>query len=215
MDKKYILFDLDGTLTDPKIGITSSVQYSLKHFGIDADCDDLVKFIGPPLRDSFQEFYGFTAAEAETAVAKYREYFSDTGIWENTPYPGMLDALQILKKSGLRLAIATSKPTVFATRIAERFGFLSYFDHIEGSELDSTHSEKIDIIESIRRRLDPEHTMQTIMIGDRRFDIDGARQAGVDSIGVTWGYGSIAELEEARATHIVSTWEELLRIIER
>jgi len=212
--KNLCLFDLDGTLTDPKVGITKSVGYALNSFGIRvADIDDLKKFIGPPLRDSFREHYNFSAEETEKAIDKYREYFSETGIFENTLYGGIIDMLDRLKDKKITLAIATSKPTVFAARIAEHLGFRKYFEIIAGSELDGARSRKGEIINYILDAIDPERKKSAVIIGDRKHDIIGGRETGIDSIGVTWGYGSRSELEEAKATWIVHSTDELYRCI--
>jgi phosphoglycolate phosphatase len=210
---KLCLFDLDGTLTDPKTGITKSVAYALNSFGIEIDdLDDLIKFIGPPLRDSFKNFYGFTDAQAEQAVGKYREYFSVTGIFENTLYDGIIKMLSRLKNNGIKMAIATSKPTVYAEKIAENFGFRQYFDAVVGSELDGTRSRKSEVITHALDIVDPNRTMSAVMIGDREHDIFGGRETGIDTIGVTWGYGSRTELENAGARRIVDSLDELVRI---
>jgi len=204
------LFDLDGTLTDPKEGITKSVQHALNYFSIKVSVlDELTKFIGPPLRDSFREFYGFSENDAELAVSKYREYFSETGIFENTLYKGTLELLDKLKSHDITMAIATSKPTVFAEQIAEHFKFKKYFDIIAGSELDGNRSRKSEVIGYVLNSIDAKRNKPTVMIGDRKHDIIGTHEMGIDSIGVTWGYGSRNELEEAKATYIVDSLEEL------
>jgi len=212
--KTLCLFDLDGTLIDPKAGITKAVRYSLKSFGIEAaDLDELEKFIGPPLRDSFREFYNFPEAEAERAITKYREYYSETGIFECSLYAGITDMLARLKDKGVTLAIATSKPTVFAGQIAEHFGFKQYFDFIAGSELNGTRDRKGEVIRYALEMVDSGREKSTVMIGDRKHDIIGARETGIDSIGITWGYGSRAELEEAKPERIADSPQELCRII--
>jgi len=208
------LFDLDGTLTDPKLGITKSVQHALNHFDIQiSNLDQLEKFIGPPLRDSFREFYGFTAAEAELAVAKYREYFPQKGIFENQLYPGILETLAKLQSSGITMAIATSKPTIYAEKIAQHFGFKKHFATIIGSELDGTRSKKSEIIHHVLKEIDPARKMNPLMIGDRHYDIIGANETAIHSIGVTWGYGSQEELTAAGATFIASSQAQLCEII--
>ena len=208
------LFDLDGTLTDPKEGITKSVRYALKSFGIDiADLNELTKFIGPPLRASFREFYDFSEEEAEEAVSKYREYFSETGIFENNLYAGIIELLTHLKDNGITLAIATSKPTVFAEQIAVHFRINQYFDLIAGSELDGARSRKSEVIDYALNIIDPERRISPVMIGDREHDIIGANETGIDSIGVTLGYGTRLELERVNATMIAYSPDELLRMI--
>lgn len=213
-DYQYILFDLDGTLTDPKEGITKSVAYALEYYGICVeDLDALCKFIGPPLKDSFMNFYGFEEAEAEEAVEKYREYFRPTGVFENKVYAGVEDMLKELKASGKRLVLATSKPTVFAVQILEHFNLAQYFEFVAGSELDGTRVKKGDVIAYALEQagiLDKSHA---VMIGDREHDIIGAKQNGLDSIGVLFGYGSRKEHEECGADVIVETVEELREIL--
>jgi len=212
--KDLCLFDLDGTLTDPKEGITKSVSYALNSFGIQvASLDDLVTFIGPPLRDSFRKYFHFTEKETEIAVGKYREYFSETGIFENFLYQGVSEVLEQLKAHGITMVIATSKPTVFAKKITEHFGIRKYFDLIAGSELDGTRSRKSEVIDYALNIVDPLRAKLPVMIGDREHDIIGARETGIDSIGVTWGYGSRMELETAMATRIVDNTNEMCRVI--
>ena len=212
--KDLCLFDLDGTLTDPKIGITKSVNYALGFFDIhEKNLDDLKKFIGPPLRDSFKEYYGFNTSEAEKAVSKYREYFSETGIFENTLYSGITEILSRLKSENILLAIATSKPIVYAERIADHFNLKQYFEVIAGSEFDGTRSRKSEVIEFALNMIDPEREKSAVMIGDRAHDIIGAKETGVDSVGVTWGYGSRTELIEAGATWLADSPDELYSYI--
>ena len=181
--KKYLLFDLDGTLTDPKIGITTCVQYALHSFGIEEpDLDKLEPFIGPPLRDSFMEFYGFTAQQAEEAVAKYRERFQDTGLFENEVYTGIPKMLRELQAKGYFLAVASSKPQVYVERILEHFDLKKYFVVVVGSELDGRRETKDQVVQETLRQLfgeSPVDPAQVYMIGDRKFDVEGARALGV------------------------------------
>lgn len=154
MKYKYLLFDLDGTLTDPMEGITTSVQYALKAFGIEEpDLEKLAPFIGPPLRESFMRLYGFDEAQAEEAVAKYREWFAPKGIFQNTIYPGIREMLEELKTKGKILAVASSKPQVFVEKILRHFGIYDYFTVIVGSELDGTRDRKEEVVEEALRRL--------------------------------------------------------------
>ncbi len=204
-----VLFDLDGTLTDPKIGITKGVQYVLAKAQISVDdLDSLECFIGPPLAVSFREFYGFSDADAQAAVAAYREYYSVTGLYENLLYGGIRELLELLQSQRRKLIVATSKPTVFSKTVVEHFGIAPFFDEIVGSNLDGTLSEKGDIIAHIlkQHQLDPE---KTVMIGDRKFDIIGAQANGMDSIAVGYGYGSGTELLAAQPTHYAGTVDEL------
>ena len=217
--KKYLLFDLDGTLTDPKEGICTCVQYALASFGIqEPDLDKLEPFIGPPLKESFMQFYDMNEEQAQAAVEKYRERFRDTGIFENRLYDGIPQMLRTLNSKGMFLAVASSKPTVFAERILEHFGIRSYFKAVVGSELDGTRTEKNEVVEEALRQLfgdAPVEKNKVYMIGDRRFDIEGAKAQGVDSVGVTYGYGGMEELREARADYIVRSVEELQRFLLR
>lgn len=217
--KQYLLFDLDGTLTDPKLGITTCVQYALAHFGIDEpDLDKLEPFIGPPLKDSFMEFYHMDETQAQAAVDKYRERFRDTGIFENKVYAGIPKMLQTLNARGMHLAVASSKPTVFVERILEHFHIAKYFKVVVGSELDGTRVEKDQVVEEALRQLfggKPVEKEKVYMIGDRRFDVEGARAQGVESVGVTYGYGSMDELKEAKADYIVRSVEELRKFLLR
>lgn len=211
--KNYLLFDLDGTLTDPKVGICTCVQYALASFGIEEpDIEKLTPFIGPPLKGSFMEFYHMDEEQAESAVAKYRERFQDKGLFENELYEGIPEMLEALNSRGMFLAVASSKPTVFVERILEHFHIKKYFKVIVGSELDGTRVNKDEVVEEALRRLfgdKPVDKEKVYMIGDRRFDVEGARAMGVESVGVTYGYGDMEELREAKADYIVRSVEEL------
>lgn len=214
--KKYtnILFDLDGTLTDPKTGITKSVAYALKSFGIEVkDLNSLCKFIGPPLRISFRDYYGFNEDDCFKAIEKYREYFRETGIFENEVYPGVENLLKNLKQSGRHLFIATSKPTVFATRILEHFNLLRYFDYIAGSELDGSRDSKSEVIKFALKENGLTDLTNVVMVGDREHDVIGAIENNIDVIGVLYGYGDRAEIEKASATYIVETVDELSELL--
>lgn len=214
MKYSYILFDLDGTLTDPKEGITTSVQYALKAFGIEeSDKDKLTPFIGPPLKDSFMEFYGFSEKQAEEAIAKYREWFKPTGIFQNAIYPGIPEMLKELKARGKVLAVASSKPQVFVEKILEHFGIREYFSVIVGSELDGTRGRKEEVVEEALRQLGGTEKLHTVMVGDRCYDIQGGQQHGLRTIGVSFGYAKEGELEEAGADEVADTVEELRRLL--
>lgn len=208
--KEIILFDLDGTITDPKVGITKSVQYALRCFDIYVDNpDDLCKFIGPPLRQSFKVFYGFDDAGANEAVEKYREYFLNKGIYENIMYDGMNVMLKKLKELGKVLLIATSKPTVQAEKVLSYFGLDKYFAYVSGAELNGDRSEKSEVILYALEKKNINDLCRCIMIGDRKHDIIGAKTVGMDSVGVLYGYGGFDELSEAKATFIVNDVNEL------
>lgn len=207
---RSILFDLDGTLTDPGAGITKSVNYALESFGIHTDnLNKLCKFIGPPLKDSFMEYYGFTEEQALIAVEKYREYFRDTGIYENALYPGMDGLLRQLKDAGRQLIVATSKPKIFADRIVEYFNIKQYFDLVCGSELDGTRVRKGEVIRYALDMAGVRDLSGAVMVGDRKHDVIGAKEAGIGCIGVLFGYGGYEELHEAGAAAIAETVEEL------
>ncbi len=209
-----LLFDLDGTLTDPKIGITKSVQHALQKFGIEVnDLDQLIPFIGPPLLDSFNDFYGFTPQQGQQAIAYYREYFSVTGLFENAVYAGIEALLAELIRHDKRLFVATSKPTQFAKQILEHFALSGHFESIVGSHLDGTRVKKGEVIEAVLADLPIGDRHRVVMIGDRLHDILGAKTCGIDSIGVAYGYGGAAELSQAGATHIVSTVPELHKFL--
>lgn len=210
-----ILFDLDGTLTDPAEGITKAVEAALNHYGITvADRAALHKFIGPPLDESFPEFYGFDAARTAEATEVFRAYFDRQGWRENIPYPGVEDMLRDLRAAGKRLLVATSKPEVFALRIMEHFGLARYFDHVCGAPLDNQEgAKKAAVIRDALRRAGVEDLSTAVMVGDRRHDIDGARQAGLEAVGVLWGYGDLQELEASHPVHIVESFDGLKKVL--
>lgn len=217
--KNYLLFDLDGTLTDPKVGICTCVQYALASFGIEEpDLDKLEPFIGPPLKDSFMKFYQMDEAQAEAAIEKYRERFSDTGIFENKLYAGIPEMIRALNSKGMFMAVASSKPTVYVQRILEHFQIARYFRVVVGSELDGTRSSKDEVVTEALRQLfgdKPVEKDKVYMIGDRCFDVEGAHAIGVEAVGVTYGYGSMEELKEAKADYIVRSVEELQKFLLR
>ncbi|MEG0276718.1 MAG: HAD family hydrolase [Coprobacillus sp.] len=210
---KDILFDLDGTLTDPALGITNAVQYALKKYGIEDSYQNLLKFIGPPLVDSFMETYGFDEDKANEAVVYYREYFSVTGLYENKVYDGMEDFLKRLKDKGYRLSIATSKPEIFAIKILDYFHLSQYFDFICGATMDKTRNKKGDVIAYALDTLQINNKNQVIMIGDRMHDIIGAHENDIKVIGVLYGYGDLKELQENHADYIVRDLDELYAVI--
>ena len=229
--KKYVLFDLDGTLTDPMVGITTCVQYALAAAGIEEpDLQKLTPFIGPPLKQSFMEFYGFSDEMAEQAVEKYRERFKDVGIFENEVYEGIPELLSSLKKEGMLLSVASSKPEVFVKRILTHFSIDSYFDAVVGSELDGRRTDKKEVVAEALKRLyekdaekaektegtalhDAAKTKCTYMVGDRKFDIIGAKAEGVISVGVTYGYGSEEELLAEKPDFLAHSVDELKEIL--
>ncbi len=213
MNYTHVLFDLDGTLTDPGEGITNSVKYALARMGVDeTNRKKLESFIGPPLVDSFSSLYGFSNSDAKKAVSHYREFFEEKGMLQNRLFEGMGALLETLVGSGRKLFVATSKPTVYARKIISHFGIDVYFSHIKGSNLDGTMVEKEKIIAHLMHGWNlPENG--TAMVGDRRFDIEGARINGIDSVGVLFGYGSREELESEKPTHIAQSVGELGEIL--
>ena len=216
MNETYntILFDLDGTLTDPRIGITKSVQYALKAFDIDEpNLDNLCKFIGPPLKDSFIQFYNFDEKKAAQAVERYRERYTDTGIYETHLYRGIDKLLEKLSLASKQLVVATSKPTVFAKRILEHFRIDHFFILVSGSELDNTRTSKGEVIRYGLEQLKITDISDAVMIGDREYDIIGAKKVGMASIGVLYGYGSYYELKNAGANIIIKDIEGLSAIL--
>lgn len=211
---RYLLFDLDGTLTDPMLGITRSVQYALRRFGIEVDdLRTLCRFIGPPLKESFRDFYGMDDEQATRAVALTREYFAPRGIFENRLYEGIPELLTELQAAGCMLAMATSKPEPFARQIAEHFRLADRFTLIGGTTMDGTRTAKRDVVRYVLGALDVEDPTAAVMIGDRRYDIEGAAAEGIASIGVLWGYGSREELAAAGAGQIVGTIPELRALL--
>lgn len=211
-----ILFDLDGTLTDPGLGITNSVAYALKKFNIKvADRTELYKFIGPPLQNSFKQFYSFDENETIEAVEYYREYFTNTGIYENKLYDGIEEILKSLKNDCKKIILATSKPETFAIRILEHFGIKKYFDFVVGATMDGTRSEKADIIKYALEKNNIVDLHSTIMVGDRKHDVLGAKINGIDTIGVLFGYGSKEELVHAGAKYLAESPGDILKIVSK
>lgn len=193
MKYSWVLFDLDGTLTDPGEGITNSVMYALNKYGIkEENRTALYKFIGPPLRDSFMDFYGLSEEEAWKCVELYREYFGVKGLFENRVYEGMPELLERIKSAGIGLLVATSKPTEYSVRILEKFDLLKYFDYVSGSEMNEGNADKGTIIKNA---------------------LDWANANGIDSAGVLYGYGNQQELDEAGATYICQRVEDIAECI--
>ncbi|MEG1435897.1 MAG: HAD hydrolase-like protein [Gordonibacter sp.] len=214
MKYEYVLFDLDGTLTDPEEGITQSIRYALSSFGIEEyDRAKLRSFIGPPLKSSFQEVYGIGDDRIDLVIAKYRERFAVKGLYENAVYPGVEKLLVSLKGARASIALATSKPTVYALRILEHFGLDGYFDFALGSELNGTRTAKSDIVADAIAHFAEADRAKFVMVGDRSHDMVGARSNGIDSIGVLYGYGLRDEFVANGATHIVESVEELSRLL--
>lgn len=209
-----ILFDLDGTLTDPGVGITNSVMYALKHWGIEVtERHELYCFIGPPLMDSFQKYYGFSQAESEEALRLYREYFSEKGLYENELYPDTTYVLNELKKSGKRIILATSKPEEYAVKILKHFNIYDFFDFVSGATMDESRNKKDEVIAYTLKKCNLQGDKRTVMIGDRDQDVLGAKANSLPSIGVLYGYGDLQELQNAGADFIAQTQKDILKFI--
>ena len=210
-----VLFDLDGTLVDSGIGVTNSAAYAIERLGITPPPrQELFKFIGPPLPHSFRDFCGFDNATTDIAVEYFREYYAEKGILECTMYEGVLELMVSLKQKGYQLGLATSKPEIFATRVVENKGILPYLDFIAAASTDEkTRATKEAVIEYALEICGESDMRKIIMIGDRHFDINGAKAYGMDSVGVTFGYGTKEELMEAGATYIADSMKEIENIL--
>lgn len=210
----YILIDLDGTIADSKEGITKSVQYALGTMDLHVDdLESLTKHIGPPLRDGFMDFYGFDKDKAEATVEKYREHYGEEGIFQNEIYDGIERLLTRLKQAGKYLIVATSKPEEMAIKVLESFHLEDYFDDICGATFDESRDSKDAVIKYALEKNAITNLDRVVMVGDRKYDILGAKTAGITSIGVLYGFGSEEELKEAGADHIVATVDELYDVI--
>lgn len=215
MSWETILFDLDGTLTDPAEGITKAVEVALNHYGITVeDRSTLNKFIGPPLDESFPEFYGFNDEQVREATRVFREYFGRQGWAENIPYPGIDKLLGDLKAAGKKLIIATSKPEEFAVRIMNHFGLAQYMDVIAGASTDNQEgAKKANVIRKALQRAGVEDLSSVVMVGDRRHDVAGGHEVGMKVIGVLYGYGDRPEHEAAGADYIVEDISSLEKLL--
>ena len=209
----FLFFDLDGTLTDPAPGITNSFIYALKYFGIEIPSyETLCSFIGPPLPDTFKNQLGFSDEKTLEGVKKYREYFAEKGLLENSVYDGIPELLEKLKKAGKKLVVATSKPEEYSVRIIEHFGLSPYFENVCGSLMNESRSKKDQVIEYAIERNKISDRSKILMIGDRKHDILGAKKAGIKSCGVLFGYGSLEELKAAGADFIAENVSRLDKI---
>jgi len=213
-NKKIILFDLDGTITESGEGIVNSIEYALKALGItDYNRADLFRYLGPPIIETFKNEFGFDDLKDVDAVEKFRKYFRETGIYENKLYDGIELLLKRISESGRKIILATSKAEVFAVRILEYFNIINYFNIIAGSELDGSRIRKGDVIRYALNKAGIIDLNSAVMVGDRKEDILGANEVGIDSIGVLYGYGSLEELKNAGAVAIVKTVEELGKVL--
>ena len=210
---KNVLFDLDGTLTDPAEGITNALMHAQRRMGRPVSPrEDLFVFIGPPLIETFMSEWGLSREESEQALVYYREHFGTKGLFENVPYEGIGDCLARLKEAGLRLFVATSKPEPLSLRILEHFDLIKYFEAVAGSTMDEQRTKKGEVIAYALSTygLDP---AETVMVGDRKHDVIGARENGVPCVGVLYGYGSRAELTEAGAAALAADLNELTALL--
>lgn len=211
---KYILFDLDGTLTDPEEGILNSVVYALNKFDIKVeDKFSLRPFIGPPLNESFTKYYGFDDEKAKLAVEYYREYFGEIGLFENKVFPGAAELLETLKSLNKTVMLATSKPEIYTFKILEKFDLIKYFDVIAGATLDYSRVKKADVIKYALSKIEGIDLNSTIMVGDREHDVIGAKANGIKAVGVTFGYGSREELESHGADYVVDDIKSLTDLL--
>ncbi len=209
----YLFFDLDGTLTDPALGITNSFIHALKYFGMEIPSyEKLCTFIGPPLIDTFKTQFGFSEEKAVEGVKKYREYFAEKGLLENSVYTGIPKLLSNLKNAGKKLVVATSKPEEYSVRIIEHFGLKPYFENVCGSLMNESRSKKDEVIEYAIERNDIKDRSKILMIGDRKHDILGASKCGLKSCGVLFGYGNLQELQTAGADFIAENVSQLEKI---
>ena len=208
---QVILFDLDGTLTESGEGIIKSVEYALEKLGVtENDPENLKRYVGPPLKESFMKFSGLNEEQAEQGIGYYRERYTKVGMFENCLYPQIPELLEVLKINDKILGVASSMPEIFVNQILEHFGIAQYFQVIVGSELDGRRSKKEEVIEEALLRLH----MQTerdkvLMVGDKEQDVNGARSCGLQCIGVAYGYGTREELSQAGAVYIADTVEDL------
>lgn len=217
--KKYhtIAFDLDGTLTDPKRGLTSAFAYGLSKIGVKPESpESLKKFIGPPLRDSFKKEYSLTDGEADEALRLFREYFGVYGWWDNELYDGIHELLSSLKAAGKKIVLATSKPEVYSSKILNLFDLTKYFDFCEGASFDSSREKKSDVLTYALSQVgvESEDSLEgAILVGDTLFDVEGAAEVGVDCCAVTYGYGKREELERAGATYVFDSVSEVAKML--
>lgn len=213
-NKEYILFDLDGTLTDSGLGIVNSICHAFNKMGIkDYKKEDLYSAVGPPLDETFIKYGIRENEEIQRATEFYREYYSEKGIYENSVYEGVAELLNTLYERNKKLILATSKPTYFAEKVLAHFDLKRYFYFILGSNMDGTMTDKGEIIKFALKEAGVKHLEKAVMIGDRKYDILGARDAGISSIGVTYGFGQEAELQEAGADLLVETARAVMEIL--
>lgn len=215
MKYSTLIFDLDGTLTDSGLGIMRCARHALLHFGIDVeDLDALRPFVGPPLEDSFIDFYGFTPEEAEEAVRVYRERYFTTGVYENEVYPGTREALAELKRRGYRMGIGSSKNEPMVREVLRHFGLAQYFDFVTARDEAGLRHTKADVLRHALESEGIDDARHALMIGDRFYDVEGAHEVGMPAVGILWGgYATRQEMADCQAEYIVETWDELLNLL--
>lgn len=216
MNKNYetIVFDLDGTITASDLGITNSIKYALNYFGIKKDNESLKRHIGPALSMTFKEYLGDDEEKIKLGIKKYREYYVDKGgMLENKVYEGVEETLKALKNESKKIILASSKPMVFCEKILQHFDLAKYFDFIGGSNLDETRCKKVEVITYSLKNIGKTPDEDVLMVGDRQYDILGAKALGIDSVGVLFGYGSEKELQTAGATYIIKEMKDILKIV--
>lgn len=210
----YLFFDLDGTLMESGEGIMRCAQHTLQHFGIHIDnLKELLPFVGPPLEDSFRHFYHFTDEQIKEATRIYGLRYAELGAYEAQPYPGVFEFLEQMKAAGKILVLATSKKITMTQTVLNHFGLAPYFHFVGARDDEGTRHTKADVIRYAIGQLRIERLDEIVMIGDRKFDILGARETGIDSIGVLYGYGDRNELTEAGATYIATDFGELAELL--
>ncbi|NOZ45548.1 MAG: HAD hydrolase-like protein [Chlorobi bacterium] len=213
-NKKLIIFDLDGTITNSEKGIFNSLKFAVHKFGItEINQTVLDEFIGPSLKYSFSKHFFSNPADVVNAVKYYREYYAVKGIFENELYDGIENTLKQLKLNNKILCIASSKPLIYVKKIAKHFKIEHYFKHITGAEINGTLSDKAELIEQIINFFPKVEKEEIVMIGDRNWDVSGAKKAGIDVIGVTYGFGSLQELQDAGANEIALNTEDILSLV--
>lgn len=211
MKQKAIFFDLDGTLTDSGEGILNCAALALEHFGIPVPSrEEMRVFVGPPLHETFQKF-GIPADKTDEAIRVYRSRYNTVGKFENIPYPGIRELLEKLKEQGHRLFVATSKPEETSIEILEKFGLASYFEVIAGATMDTSRSSKSAVIAYLLEKIG--QVENVVMVGDTAFDVTGAKAHGIPTIGVSWGYGVVSDMEQAGAIAIAHGTEELFELL--
>ena len=211
---EYVLFDLDGTLTDSEQGIINAALYALDKYNITVnEISELRKFIGPAIQEAFSINYGFEEEETEEIISTFREYYSEKGAYENKVYPGIIELLEELKKRNKKLAVVSSKADVFTHKILEHFDLLKYFDYVASASLDNTKTKKVELISEIIEHFDVDDLDKVVMVGDRKGDIRGAAESGIASIAVLWGYADEGEIEKHKPDYVAEKVEDLLSLI--